>query len=117
MSGFAWPRTYSPFIFILFHFSNNWDHHIAHGKINFVEEKVDWIATSGNSFDLLLPIGSIHGLWLVHRPTTVDITSSLEFYDLKGVPIALFFGDRRKKGDEEAVWRDILSALPSNDCL
>jgi putative hemin transport protein len=49
--------------------------------------------------------------WVVKKPTSDGIVTSLEAYSANGTNLALFFGKRKPGQPENPVWREVLGTL------
>lgn len=81
------------------------------GPVHRIVETGTWINVLDETFNLHLDRARIGSAWLVRKPTSDGIVTSLELYDASGGTIALFFG-RRKPGLPELLkWRHALEAV------
>ncbi len=71
-----------------------------------------WLNVLDPGFNLHLREDHIASSWLVEKPTTDGVVSSLELFDAEGDLIAMFFGERKPGKPELPAWRDLLSRLP-----
>jgi len=81
------------------------------GEVIRIQPFADWINVLDPDFNLHLCKTGIDSAWLVRKPTTDGVVTSVELYDAAGENIALFFG-RRKPGDpEDPNWRKLAESL------
>ena len=73
---------------------------------------------TGPWFNILDPGFNLHAnttlidqVWLVRKPTTDGVVSSLEMFDRKGQQLALLFGERKPGKPELDGWRELLNQL------
>lgn len=71
-----------------------------------------WLNVLDPSFNLHLREDSIANVWVVEKPTSDGIVSSLEAFDEQGELMAMFFGARKPGKPELNAWRQILARLP-----
>lgn len=72
-----------------------------------------WLNVLDTDFNLHLREDMVHETWVVQKPTTEGMVTSLELFDRAGVQLVQFFGKRKPGIPERADWREILKALPS----
>ncbi|HEY8378551.1 MAG TPA: ChuX/HutX family heme-like substrate-binding protein, partial [Nannocystis sp.] len=53
--------------------------------------------------------------WVVRKPTTDGVVTSLDLFDEAGDPIAAFYGAPRPGRPEIDAWRELLELLPTAD--
>ena len=73
---------------------------------------VDWLNVIDPSFNLHLREDSIAHVWVVEKPTTDGVVTSVEAFDHDGGLMAMFFGTRKPGQPEKQSWRDLVSHLP-----
>jgi putative hemin transport protein len=71
-----------------------------------------WINVLDPGFNLHLRRDRVDQAWVVRKPTSDGVVSSLELFDADGGTIALVFGERKPGAPELAAWRDALDDLP-----
>lgn len=86
---------------------------IHSGLICAIKRIGPWVSVLDGSFNLHLREDHIATAWVVLKPSTDGIVSSLELYDRKGEIVALLFGHRKPGHKEPESWRSILAELPS----
>lgn len=72
----------------------------------------EWINVLDERFNLHLRGDHIAEAWVVRKPTSEGIVTSLELFDAAGETMAMFFGKRKPGIPELQAWRDIVAALP-----
>lgn len=70
-----------------------------------------WINVLDDGFDLHLRGDRIASAWVVKKPTTDGIVTSLELFDAAESTIAMFFGERKPGKPELNAWRVMLENL------
>lgn len=71
-----------------------------------------WLNVMDPGFNLHLRADHVREAWLVRKPTSDGIVSSLELFDGDGETIALMFGARKPGKPEDGRWRELLAGLP-----
>ena len=72
-----------------------------------------WLNVLDPGFNLHLRQDRIAQTWVVKKPTTEGIVTSLELFDAEGETIAMFFGKRKPGIPELDTWRAIVAGLPA----
>ncbi|WP_284334643.1 hemin-degrading factor [Comamonas sp. NoAH] len=72
----------------------------------------DWINVLDPGFNLHLRRDLITAAWLVRKPTTDGVVTSVELFDTTGQVVAMFFGVRKPGRPELASWRTLAENLP-----
>ncbi len=67
-----------------------------------------WFNILDPEFNMHLREDAIASIWLVKKPTTDGVVTSLEVYDVKGNIIVQFFGKRKPGIPESEAWRAAL---------
>lgn len=70
-----------------------------------------WVNVLDPRFNLHLREDHIVSAWVVKKPTTDGIVTSLELFDKDGETIAMFFGERKPGQTELAGWRAMIDNL------
>ncbi|BFM48036.1 ChuX/HutX family heme-like substrate-binding protein [Marinomonas sp. THO17] len=83
---------------------------IHSGVIHSIVEKGDWLNILDPEFNLHLLMSGISRGWLIRKPTSDGIITSLELYDETGGQVAQFFGKRVEKSPENLDWRAVAEA-------
>ncbi|RRB02496.1 hemin-degrading factor [Larkinella rosea] len=68
-----------------------------------------WFNVLDPQFNLHLREDHIASAWVVKKPTTDGIVTSLELYDAEGNQIALVFGKRKPGIPEKTEWREVVA--------
>jgi len=82
------------------------------GTIRKLVEARGWYNIMDPGFNLHLWEEGIHETWLVRKPTTDGIVTSVEVFDRDGKEIIQIFGKRKPGIPELESWRTIADALP-----
>jgi putative hemin transport protein len=72
-----------------------------------------WINVMDPGFNLHLRTDAVAAAWVVRKPTTDGIVTSLELFDASGDTIALLFGERKPGVPEQPGWRERIAELDS----
>jgi len=51
-------------------------------------------------------------VWVVQKPTSDGVVTSVEVFDAEGNNMAMFFGERKPGQPELQGWRDLVAGLP-----
>ncbi len=70
-----------------------------------------WINVLDPEFNLHLRSDHVADAWVVRKPTTDGLVTSLELFDKSGENIAMFFGERKPGVPELSVWRDFVDGM------
>jgi putative hemin transport protein len=71
-----------------------------------------WVNVLDADFNLHLRQDHVAECWLVRKPTTEGIVTSLEVFNAEGETLVQFFGKRKPGIPELANWRQLVEALP-----
>ena len=82
------------------------------GPVHKIEIMGPWINVLDPGFSLHLREDLVATTWLVRKPTSDGIVTSVELFDAQGETIAMFFGERKPGQPEIEAWRELLAALP-----
>ncbi|MBX3608497.1 MAG: hemin-degrading factor [Hydrogenophaga sp.] len=74
-----------------------------------------WLNVLDPGFNLHLREDRVDEVWVVEKPTSDGVVTSLEAFDEQGELMAMFFGARKPGQPELVAWRDILAHLPTVD--
>ncbi len=74
-----------------------------------------WLNVLDPGFNLHLREDQVDEAWVVEKPTSDGVVTSLEAFDTRGELMAMFFGARKPGQPELGAWRDILAHLPTVD--
>ena len=72
----------------------------------------EWINVLDEKFNLHLRTDLIANVWLVEKPTSDGIVTSVEVFDAFGDLMAMFFGARKPGKPELTAWRELATGLP-----
>ena len=76
------------------------------------KEGACWINVLDKGFNLHMRTDMIASVWLVHKPTSDAVVTSVEVFDAQGNHMAMFFGERKPGQPELQSWRDLAAGLP-----
>ncbi len=85
---------------------------IHSGPIENLKEMRGWFNILDPKFNLHLRTQDIVQSWIVKKPTTDGIVTSLELFDANGELITYFFGARKPGIPELESWREIIAETP-----
>lgn len=72
----------------------------------------DWLNVLDDEFNMHLFLPLVASAWLVRKPTTDGVVTSVEMYDAAGENIGLFFGKRKPGEVEDPNWQALVAQLP-----
>jgi putative hemin transport protein len=70
-----------------------------------------WLNVLDPGFNLHLREDHIASAWVVRKPTSDGLVTSLELFDAQGETIAMFFGERKPGRPELCAWRELIDGL------
>lgn len=70
-----------------------------------------WYNVLDPKFNLHLNMSAVHASWVVRKPTSDGIVTSLELFDAEGNLIVYFFGARKPGKAELPQWRELANDL------
>ncbi|KVO68072.1 hemin-degrading factor [Burkholderia ubonensis] len=82
------------------------------GPVANVREMGAWINVLDPGFNLHVREDMIAAAWVVKKPTSDGIVTSLELFDRQGEHVALLFGERKPGRPERDDWRALVAGLP-----
>jgi putative hemin transport protein len=85
---------------------------IHSGPVRTVREMGPWLNVLDPDFNLHVRADGIVSSWVVRKPTTDGVVTSLELYDAAGETILQVFGLRKPGQAERADWRTLAEHLP-----
>ena len=71
-----------------------------------------WLNVLDPGFNLHLREDLLAHVWIVQKPTSDGIVTSVEAFDHEGELMAMFFGSRKPGTPELQGWRDLVARLP-----
>jgi len=71
-----------------------------------------WLNVMDPGFNLHLRADHVRDVWVVRKPTSDGIVTSLELFDAADDTIALMFGARKPGRPEDENWRALIATLP-----
>jgi putative hemin transport protein len=86
---------------------------IHSGPVHRFELMGEWLNVLDAGFNLHLREDRIASAWVVKKPTSDGVVTSLELFDNEGETIAMFFGERKPGKPELASWRALVERLPA----
>lgn len=81
------------------------------GPVNKVVVMGPWLNVLDPGFNLHLREDHIASAWVVRKPTSDGLVTSLELFDAQGETIAMFFGERKPGRPELCAWRELIDGL------
>jgi putative hemin transport protein len=81
------------------------------GPVNKVAVMGPWLNVLDPDFNLHLREDHIASAWVVRKPTSDGLVTSLELFDARGETIAMFFGERKPGRPELCAWRELIDGL------
>ncbi|GAB4173238.1 MAG: hemin-degrading factor [Terrimicrobiaceae bacterium] len=72
----------------------------------------DWLNVLDEEFNMHLRMPLVARAWVVRKPTTDGVVTSLELFDAEGGNPVIFFGKRKPGEPEDERWRGIVHNLP-----
>jgi putative hemin transport protein len=81
------------------------------GPVNKVAVMGPWLNVLDPGFNLHLREDHIASAWVVRKPTSDGLVTSLELFDAQGETIAMFFGERKPGRPELCAWRELIDGL------
>jgi putative hemin transport protein len=98
------------FPFLLF-VGNRGVFQILTGKVTKVRRTADWVNVLDPDMHLHVRSSGLASGWVVRKPTTEGLVSSLELYDAAEETLALLFSNRGAGESEPEEWRSLLAEL------
>ncbi|MEC5385446.1 ChuX/HutX family heme-like substrate-binding protein [Uliginosibacterium sp. H3] len=84
---------------------------IHSGPVKKIAVMGPWLNVLDQGFNLHLREDHIVDAWVVRKPTTDGMVTSLELFDAQGETIAMFFGERKPGKPELCEWRGLIDKL------
>ncbi|MDC6299948.1 hemin-degrading factor, partial [Ralstonia solanacearum] len=81
------------------------------GPVTSVRLLDSWVNVLDPGFNLHVRGDLIDRAWVVCKPTSDGVVTSLELFDAQGGTIAMLFGARKPGEPERPAWRDTLRGL------
>lgn len=85
------------------------------GAVHRIETMGPWLNVLDEGFNLHLRADHVAESWLVSKPTTDGVVTSVELFDAQGQLIAMFFGERKPGKPELPAWRALAHGLMQAD--
>lgn len=70
-----------------------------------------WLNVLDPGFNLHLRTDHVASAWVVGKPTSDGLVTSLELFDARGETIAMFFGERKPGRPELPAWRSLIDSV------
>lgn len=83
------------------------------GPVDNLMEMQDWFNVMDHDFNLHANTSGITSAWVVRKPSTDGIITSVELFNAAGESVVTFFGKRKPGIPELALWRTIVSDIES----
>lgn len=84
---------------------------IHSGPVSKIAVMGSWLNVLDQGFNLHVLQSALGSAWLVRKPTSEGIVTSLELFDHQHDNIAMFFGKRKPGIPELTAWRSIVAQL------
>ncbi|HET7867829.1 MAG TPA: ChuX/HutX family heme-like substrate-binding protein [Burkholderiaceae bacterium] len=81
------------------------------GPVKKVAAMGPWLNVLDEGFNLHLRTDHVASAWVVGKPTSDGLVTSLELFDDRGETIAMLFGERKPGRPELPAWRSLIDAL------
>jgi putative hemin transport protein len=82
------------------------------GPVKRVEVIGGWLNVLDPGFSLHMREDRVAATWVVKKPTSDGVVTSLELFDGNGEAMAMFFGERKPGKPELDAWRTLVAGLP-----
>ncbi len=77
-----------------------------------VTPTAQWINVLDAGFNLHMREDMMQSAWIVEKPTSDGVVTSVEVFDKAGELMAMFFGARKPGNPELQAWRELVARLP-----
>lgn len=84
---------------------------IHSGALQNVQTMHGWLNVLDPRFNLHVREAGLAAAWIVKKPTSDGVVTSLELYDAAGENVLLMFGKRKPGSAEDPRWRELLSTV------
>ncbi|WP_321784396.1 hemin-degrading factor [Paraburkholderia sp. J94] len=81
------------------------------GAVHTIRKMGPWLNVLDPDFSLHLRTNLVEHAWIVRKPTSDGVVTSVELFDADGENVAMLFGARKPGKPELAGWRDAVAAL------
>jgi putative hemin transport protein len=85
------------------------------GAVSTIRTMGAWLNVLDPDFNLHLRTDLIDSIWVVRKPTSDGVVTSVELYDAQGENIALLFGARKPGNPELPAWRELAGKLTRDE--
>lgn len=87
---------------------------IHHGPVNRLLERGPWFNVMDPDFNLHANRDDIKTAWVVRKPTSDGIITSIECFDEEGNSLITLFGERVQHQPEVSQWREIVASIEAS---
>ncbi|MFT3774937.1 MAG: ChuX/HutX family heme-like substrate-binding protein [Minicystis sp.] len=84
---------------------------IHSGLVHHVEDRAGWLNVLDPRLNLHVRPERVVEAWVVRKPTSDGIVTSLELFDARGDTVLLVFGYRKPRSEEDPRWRVLISGV------
>ncbi len=84
---------------------------IHSGPVKKIAVMGPWLNVLDEGFNLHLRTDHVASAWVVGKPTSDGLVTSLELFDAKGETIAMLFGERKPGQPELLTWRALVDTV------
>ena len=84
---------------------------IHSGLVHRIDDRGGWLNVLDPRLNLHVRAEEIAEAWVVRKPTSDGIVTSLELFDDKGETVLLMFGYRKPRMEEDPRWRNMIANL------
>jgi putative hemin transport protein len=81
------------------------------GPVKRIVHQGTWSNVMDPAFNLHVDVAAIDSAWVVRKPTSDGIVTSLECFDVEGQQIVQMFGERKPRQPEREDWRALIAAI------
>lgn len=85
---------------------------IHQGKVQTIRVMDNWLNVLDPDFNMHLRTDQIETVWIITKPTSDGVVTSIEVFDKSKEMIVQFFGLRKPGIPELAKWRELVALLP-----
>lgn len=84
---------------------------IYSGRVHNIRILDAWLNVMDTGFNLHIDQNLFAQCWLVRKPTTEGVVTSIDVFDAHGELIVQFFGERHPAQPESPAWRELAESL------
>lgn len=85
------------------------------GSVHRIAVMGPWLNVMDEGFNLHLRADHVAESWLVSKPTSDGVVTSIELFDAQGSLLAMFFGERKPGKPELPGWRELAHSVAHAD--